>query len=41
MEKIPISAASMSLQTIGAYLRLYLKNRWKTEFVQQKVKYKL
>ena len=28
-KKIPISAASMSRQTMGGYLRLYLKNRRK------------
>ena len=32
-----LSAASMSLLTIGAYLRLYLKTQQKTEFMQQGV----
>ena len=30
MEKIPISAASMSRKRIGAYLKLYLENRVKS-----------
>ena len=33
-----MSAASMSRQTITAYLRLYLKNLRKKELVQQRVK---
>ena len=30
-EKFPMRAASMSRQTIGVYLRLSLRNRWKEE----------
>ena len=33
-----MTTASMSRQTIGAYLRLYLKNRRKKELMQQRVK---
>ena len=36
-KKIPMSAASISLYKIKAYHGIYLKNRWKTEFMNQRV----